>query len=390
MNAAEKFVQDMNAEIKEEEGIKYYIVPPKSGNYFGIVFQSSKGIGVQLCDDNKNPIMEQILIFSTADGAENHLRSRENPHHYHHNDYTRLLIGDWNTIKGEVGLVVHSIVEANINTNTLNAFVKTLWKGEVKCTVQKTEPNDGQNNCGIWYKENKVLKCLTLQENNMKCIVMEKVTPVITHIFEDLLFKDKLAHTTIGRPRYNPKQEEIQAYIDQVKKLNDIRMEIAKAVHNFHLENPGKAWLDFKLDNVGLYDDRRAVLLDEESGIVSSTTQVLPNIENWGVNGQYCLLNLIKLDDENQKLLKENLTSSRRISAEAFVKDMNAQTFYEIGLKYYVVPPKSGNFFGMVFQWDTGIRVQLCDDNMIPIWKESKIFFDSQEAENYLRSRENP
>merc|ERR1712039_126049 len=138
------------------------------------------------------------------------------------------------------------------------------------------------------------------------CVVMERVTPVTDIIFKEIPFAGSLANTMLGRFPYDASLDEQQEYVDKIAmNLNEIRNCIAESVHEFNMLNQSKKWVDFKLDNVGKDGNEKVVLLDEESGVVnSSDVQVIRNIEDWGINGQYSVFNTLRLNAENQKKLK--------------------------------------------------------------------------------------
>ena len=297
------------------------------------------------------------------------------------------LLGIWRTKEGKDGLEVLEIL-SKLPVDLLVGFVPTE-SYKVRCNIIEKGTSDGQHNCGIWYRDHLVLKCLKNNFLYMRCDVMERVTPIPQHIFGELPFAGSLANTGLRRDQYAADENEQDIYIRAVsEKLNGIRRKLAEAVHNFSLKNPGTVWYDFKFDNVGLDASGDVLLLDRESGVhsgpVLSTIQVLENIEDWGINGQYTLTNVLTLSKTKQTELR-SLLQRDRLDVDEFVRDKNPEAS-DLIRRCYVIPAKFGIYFGMVMQWDLGIRVLLCDDRRRPIYKESKVFFDKKQAETYLQS----
>lgn len=280
------------------------------------------------------------------------------------------VVGDWFTLDERRTLVITSIVDSKPVTN-FHGFVKTLWIGRVGFwEYDGAESNDGQHNCGVWYRTTTVLKCTKKTGSEMECEVMQRVLPINTYLFDGLSFANRLANTVQGRPVYtNVPVEEQSLYVDTVsRRLNEIRSHIARVVYEFSDKNIDKVWRDFKLDNVGIAMDehgqKSAVLIDRE-GIATSSNglQILPNIEDWGVNGQYNLFNVLELNDDYRSKLRTRLAANR-VDMDELIRTnhfRDVEEKFEQGTKYYKVTATDHRQY-YVLQWDLIFRVEMVRD----------------------------
>lgn len=298
------------------------------------------------------------------------------------------VVGDWFTLDERRSLVITSIVDSKPVTN-FHGFVKTLWIGRVRFSeYDGAERNDGQHNCGVWYRTTTVLKCTRKTGSEMECEVMQRVLPINTYLFDGLSFANRLANTVQGRPVYkNVPVDEQSLYVDRVSsRLNEIRSHIARVVYEFSDKNIGKVWQDFKLDNVGIAMDEHgqisAVLIDREGiGTSSNRLQILQNIEDWGVNGQYNLFNVLELNNDHSSELRTRLTANR-VDVDEWIRTnhfRDVEEKFEWGTKYYKVTANDFRQY-YVLQWDLGTRVEMVRDEDLSFGRTTRHRFISNSS----------